>query len=134
VIATQEITTSVRVPNGSTVVLGGWIKEEKTQDREGIPYIGEIPVLGSLLGGRTQNKIDKSELVVMIQPIVVDSNHDMMKASAYEADRTPLGRDGMEMTAPIAEQHRPPAVWTPTPLPPEKKKKFRWPWSNDQFD
>lgn len=134
VIATQEITTSVRVPNGSTVVLGGLIKEEKTQDREGIPYIGEIPVLGSLLGGRTQNKIDKSELVVMIQPIVVDSNHDMMKASAYEADRTPLGRDGMEMTAPIAEQHRPPAVWTPTPLPPEKKKKFRWPWSNDQFD
>ncbi|MBU6182411.1 MAG: hypothetical protein KGR46_06340 [Verrucomicrobia bacterium] len=133
-ISTQEITTSVRVPNGSTVVLGGLIKENKTQDREGIPYLVDIPVVGSLLGGRTQMKIDKSELVVMIQPTVVDSNHDMMKASAYEADRSPLGRDGQEMTAPIAEQARPPAVWTPTPLPPEKKKKFRWPWSNDQFD
>jgi type II secretory pathway component GspD/PulD (secretin) len=133
-IATQEITTSVRVPNGATVVLGGLIKEEKTTDREGIPYLVDIPVLGSLLGGRTQNKIDKSELVVMIQPIVADTNRDMLKASAYEADRSPLGRDGMEMTAPIAEQHRPPAVWTPTPLPPEKKNKIRWPWSNDQYD
>jgi hypothetical protein len=38
------------------------------------------------------------------------------------------------MTAPLAEQHNPPAVWTPTPLPPEKKKKFRWPWSNDQYN
>jgi type II secretion system protein D len=133
-IATQEITTSVRVPNGSTIVLGGLIKEDKELGREGMPYISEIPVLGSLLGGRTQNKIEKRELIVMIQPIVSDSNEDMMKASAYEADRSPLGRDGQEMTAPIAEQHRPPAVWTPTPLPPETKKKFRWPWSNDQFD
>ena len=54
--------------------------------------------------------------------------------SAYEADRSPLGRDGMEMTAPIAEQAHPPAVWKPTPLPPEPKKKFKWPWTNDQYD
>jgi type II secretory pathway component GspD/PulD (secretin) len=76
----------------------------------------------------------KRELIVMIQPIVVDSNHELTKASAYEADRSPLGRDGQEMTAPIAEQHHPPAVWKPTPLPPEKKKKFRWPWTNEQYD
>jgi len=133
-ISTQEITTSVRIPNGSTVVLGGLIKERKEAAKEGIPYIVDIPVIGSLFGGRTKNDVEKSELVVMIQPIVADTNHDMMKASAYEADRSPLGRDGMEMTAPIAEQHRPPAVWTPTPLPPEKKNKIRWPWSNDQYD
>lgn len=59
----------------------------------------------------------------MIQPVVVDSNGDMMKGSAYEADRTPLGRDGQEMTAPIAEQVRPSAPWKPTPLPPVKEKK-----------
>jgi hypothetical protein len=57
----------------------------------------------------------------------------MMKASAYEADRSPLGIDGQEMTAPIAEQIHPPAVWKPTPLPPKKKKSW-WPWTNDQYD
>jgi type II secretory pathway component GspD/PulD (secretin) len=134
IIATQEITTSVRVPNGATIVLGGLISEDKERGVEGMPYISDIPVVGSLLGGRTQSKVRKNELIVMIQPFVVDSNHDMMKASAYEGDRSPLGRDGQAMTAPIAEQKTPPAVWTPTPLPPEKKKKFRWPWTNDQYN
>jgi type II secretory pathway component GspD/PulD (secretin) len=134
IISTQEITTSVRVPNGATIVLGGLISEDKERGVEGMPYISEIPVIGSLLGGRTQSKVRKNELIVMIQPFVVDSNHEMMKASAYEGDRSPLGRDGQAMTAPIAEQKTPPAVWTPTPLPPEKKKKFRWPWTNDQYN
>jgi type II secretion system protein D len=133
-IATQEITTSVRVPNGSTIVLGGLIKEEKDRGTDGIPYISEIPVVGSLLGGRSKTKITKNELIVMIQPIVVDSNEDMMRASAYEGDRTPLGSDGREMTAPIAEQTRPVALWTPTPQEPKKPKKKWWPWSNDQYD
>jgi general secretion pathway protein D len=134
IISTQEITTSVRVPNGATIVLGGLISEDKERGVEGMPYISEIPVIGSLLGGRTQSKIRKNELIVMIQPFVVDSNDEMMKASSYEGDRSPLGRDGQAMTAPIAEQKNPPAVWTPTPLPPEKKKKFRWPWTNDQYN
>jgi type II secretory pathway component GspD/PulD (secretin) len=134
IISTQEITTSVRVPNGNTIVLGGLITEDKELGREGMPYISEIPVLGTLLGGRTQRKNQKRELIVMIQPVVVDSNEDLTKASAYEADRSPLGRDGMEMTAPIAEQAHPPAVWKPTPLPPEPEKKFKWPWTNDQYD
>jgi type II secretion system protein D len=134
IIATQEITTSVRVPNGATIVLGGLISEDKERGVEGMPYISDIPVVGSLLGGRTQSKVRKNELIVMIQPFVVDSNHELMKASAYEGDRSPLGRDGQAMTAPIAEQKTPPAVWTPTPLPPEKKKKFRWPWTNDQYN
>lgn len=134
IISTQEITTSVRVPNGNTIVLGGLISEDKELGREGMPYISEIPVIGTLLGGRTQRKNEKRELIVMIQPVVVDSNHDLTKSSAYEADRSPLGRDGMEMTAPLAEQAHPPAVWKPTPLPPEPKKKFKWPWTNDQYD
>ena len=70
----------------------------------------------------------------MIQPFVVDSNEELSKASAYEADRSPLGRDGHEMTAPVAEQAHPPAVWKATPIPTPQKKKFRWPWTNDQYN
>lgn len=130
VISTQEITTSVRVPNGATIVLGGLISEDKENGKEGIPYISEIPILGSLLGGRTQNKISKRELIVMIQPVVVDSNEEMMKASAYEGDRSPLGVDGQAMTAPLAEQAGPPTVFRPE----KEKKKFRWPWSKPEYD
>lgn len=117
IINTQEITTSVRVPNGATIVLGGLITETKKRDQAGIPYLSRIPVVGSLLGGRTNNSVDKNELIVMIQPVVVDSNPEMMKASAYEGDRTRLGQDAQQMTAPLAEQAREPGPWKPKPKP-----------------
>ena len=127
VIATQKIRTNVRTPTGSTIVLGGLITEDKTNDQEGIPYISRIPVLGSLLGGRTNKIVNKNELIVMIQPVVVDSPPGQMKASAYEGDRTALGRDAQQMAAPIAEQARPPSPWKPTPSPtPKPKKKPFW--------
>ena len=123
IINTQEITTSVRVPNGSTIVLGGLISETKQKDQSGIPYLSKIPVIGSLLGGRTSNTVEKNELVVMIQPVVVDSNPEMMKSSAYEGDRTPLGQDAQQMTAPLAEQAHEPAPWKPKPTPTPKPRK-----------
>jgi general secretion pathway protein D len=131
VIGTQEITTSVRVPNGATIVLGGLITEDKQRDTSGIPYISEIPVLGTLLGGRTASNNIRQELIVMIQPFVVDSNPEMLRASAYESDKSELGRDAQEITAPIAEPVNPLPAWEPPPpVEEEKKKKWRWPWSN----
>jgi type II secretory pathway component GspD/PulD (secretin) len=131
-ISTQEIKTSVRVPNGSTIVLGGLITEDKENNQEGIPYLSRVPVIGSLLGGRTNNIKKKNELIVMIQPVVVDSNPEMLKASAYEGERSPLGRDAQEMTAPLAEQARPAAPWKPVPTPtPKPKKKPFWSRNND---
>ena len=127
IIATQKIRTNVRVPNGSTIVLGGLITEDKTNDQEGIPYISRIPVLGSLLGGRTNKTTSKNELIVMIQPVVVDSSPELMKSSAYEGERSPLGRDAQAMAAPLAEQAHPPAAWKPDPSPtPKPKKKPFW--------
>lgn len=130
-IATQEITTSVRVPNGSTIVLGGLITEDKDENLEGVPYISRIPIVGPLLGGRKNNRNERRELIVMIQPMVVDSNEQMHKASASETDRSRLGQDAAAMTAPLAEQARPPAPWKPTPTPTPKPKKSWWFGSNE---
>jgi type II secretory pathway component GspD/PulD (secretin) len=73
-ILTQELTTTVRVPNGSTIVLGGLITDDKTVDEQGIPFLNRIPIVGALAGGRSNKVRKRSELVIMIQPIVVDSN------------------------------------------------------------
>lgn len=114
-IETQELTTTVRVPNGSTIVLGGLITDDKTSDDAGIPYIDRIPVIGPLFGGHTAKGRKRSELVVMIQPIVVDSNESMQKASAEEGGTSELGTQAQN----LKEKLRP----TPTPIP--KKKKFQ---------
>ena len=113
-INTQELTTTVRIPNGSTIVLGGLISDDKQTDNSGIPYIGRIPILGPLLGGRSNKQRTRNELVVMIQPIVVDSNEAMRNASAEEGAESELGKRAQT----IKDRLEP----TPTPTP--KKKGF----------
>jgi len=113
-IDTQELTTTVRVPNGSTIVLGGLITDDKTVDNAGIPYINRIPILGALLGGQNTKSRKRSELVVMIQPIVVDSNAAMYKANDAEGAASELGKKATEFQSHLQ----------PSPTPTPKKKKF----------
>ena len=113
-IDTQELTTTVRVPNGSTIVLGGLISDQKTTNNSGIPYISRIPVIGPLLGGQSVNQRQRTELVVMIQPIVVDSNETMQKASDAEGGISDLGKKAMVLREKL----------TPSPSPTPRKKKF----------
>lgn len=114
-IDTQELTTTVRVPNGSTIVLGGLITEEKAGDETGVPYISRIPVIGPLLGGHDAKIRKRKELVVMIQPVVVDSNEKMEEASSLEGGDSDLGMKSRTFREKLQ----------PTPSPTPKKKGFR---------
>jgi len=124
-IATQEITTSVRVPSGSTIVLGGLITDDVDENTDGVPYLNRIPIVGPFLGGSKSKSTEKRELLVMIQPVVVDSNFTEAKASAAEWMRTKLGTEVNELAAKPAEFFRA-AAPTPTPTP---RKKSWLPWS-----
>lgn len=115
VINTQELTTTVRVPNGSTIVLGGLITEEKTSADEGVPYLSRIPVVGPMLGGHNAKNKIRRELVVMIQPIVVDSNEKMEEASALEGGNSDLGTKGANFRQKLQ----------PTPTPTPKKQWYQ---------
>lgn len=69
-ILQREITTSVAVQSGETIVLGGLIREDEEISSSGIPFLKDIPVMGALFSSkRTANK--KTELVVMITPSAV---------------------------------------------------------------
>lgn len=74
-IQKREIETSVVVQSGETLVLGGLIKEDNNYSRSGVPLLHELPVLGPIFGSTTRNK-DKSELVVLITPRVINTRQD----------------------------------------------------------
>jgi type IV pilus assembly protein PilQ len=73
---TQEITTNVIVPDGSTVVLGGLFKETTKLNRSQVPVLGDIPILGLAFQGH-DDSTDRAEIIFMIKPTVV---HDKMLA------------------------------------------------------
>lgn len=74
-ISTREITSSVAVQSGETVILGGLIKDTDTFNKGGIPFLHNLPLVGPLFGSTTKDKV-KTELVVLITPRVVNTRQD----------------------------------------------------------
>ena len=74
-ISKRSITTSVAVQSGQTVVLGGLIREQKTESRSGIPGLYNMPIIGPLFGTTVDEQV-RTELVVLITPRAVQNSVD----------------------------------------------------------
>ncbi len=74
-IIQRQIKSTVAVKDGDTLVLGGLIKDNRNKNRTGIPFLYNLPVIGHLFGTTTEN-VNRTELVVLITPRVVQSRHD----------------------------------------------------------
>ncbi|MCA9312157.1 MAG: hypothetical protein KDA21_13170, partial [Phycisphaerales bacterium] len=68
---TQEITTNVIVPDGSTVVLGGLFRESTTLGRKQVPILGDIPLLGTAFRGH-EDTTDRVEIIFMVKPTIMN--------------------------------------------------------------
>ncbi len=71
-ISERKISTIVAVPDDQTVALGGLIQSTTTASNGGIPLLDRIPGLGVLFSNR-DNSVDRTELMVLITPHVVQS-------------------------------------------------------------
>lgn len=70
-ITEKSITTNVVIANNSTIVLGGLVNRQDSENIQKIPLLGDIPVLGFLFTSKAF-KEGKSELVFFITPEIVD--------------------------------------------------------------
>lgn len=75
-LSQQTLNTTVMVKNQSTVLLGGLIRESKNKSRSGLPFLSRIPVLGAIVGSQSRS-ITRRELLIFIQPRIVDGMHDL---------------------------------------------------------
>jgi type II secretion system protein D len=79
-IISRELLTTVTVPNNQTVVLGGLITEESSDDVTGIPILSSIPGLGKLFS-TTSTKKSRNELMIFIQPQIIRDPRSMEAAN-----------------------------------------------------
>jgi general secretion pathway protein D len=66
----RELTTSVLVPDGGMLVLGGLASEEAIQNVQGVPGISRIPLLGNLFKSRRATK-NKRNLMIFLRPVIL---------------------------------------------------------------
>ncbi|HWW03410.1 MAG TPA: secretin N-terminal domain-containing protein [Candidatus Acidoferrum sp.] len=66
----RQMETSVMIPSGDTLVMGGLISDETDQANVKVPLLGDIPGLGLLFRYDTKNR-SKSNLIVFLTPTIV---------------------------------------------------------------
>ncbi len=71
----RESDSIVRARSGQIVVIGGLMQDETRKNRASIPGVGDIPVVGELFGDR-KDSTRKSELVILLRPIVVENGQE----------------------------------------------------------
>jgi general secretion pathway protein D len=66
----NEITTSVLIKDGGTLVLGGLIQDSVTNSEESVPLLGSIPIIGELFRTRNTEKT-KTNFLIFLQPHIL---------------------------------------------------------------
>ncbi len=69
-ISTNEATTTLLVNNNDTIVIGGVLKAFEREEKDGIPWLMHIPILGRLFRVDTTEKT-KQELLIFLTPTIV---------------------------------------------------------------
>jgi MSHA biogenesis protein MshL len=66
----RETDTIVRVGNGNIVAIGGLMTEASDRTDSGMPWLGDVPVLGAAFKNTNRRRL-KSELVILLKPTVI---------------------------------------------------------------
>jgi general secretion pathway protein D len=78
----QTFRTRVAVQDGQTVGMAGLITDNALEGNSGLPFLKDIPILGTLLSSQNNTRM-RTELLVLITPHVI---HDQRDARALTED------------------------------------------------
>jgi len=70
IVTEQYLSTTVRVGDGETIVLGGLIRKNESSTSKQTPLLSRIPILGPLFRSKNQSK-DNEELLVFVTPRII---------------------------------------------------------------
>jgi general secretion pathway protein D len=115
----RNVSSRVAVRSGESVVLGGLIRDNKSNGSLGLPVLSSLPVVGGLFG-RSSTNSSRTELLVMITPKVLRNEQELrdvtlemrrrMKGLKYFDDlpspRPPVAQPALE-ASPATEMELP---------------------------
>lgn len=89
-ISKRQASTSVELPSGTTLAIGGLLQESSSQNIQQFPVLGDIPILGALFRSRDY-QTNQTELVILVTPYLVAPSP--ANAIPVPTDRTTLAGD-----------------------------------------
>jgi general secretion pathway protein D len=86
---TREVNTSVMIPSGNTLVMGGLIQDNVHQQDTKVPLLGDIPGLGYLFRSESKTRT-KSNLIIFLTPTIVEDEDFQPTKSNFLKTRVPI--------------------------------------------
>jgi general secretion pathway protein D len=74
--AKREAETVVSMNSGSTIVIGGLIRDDKITVESKVPFVGDIPLIGGLFRYE-EDQLQKTNLLIFITPHIISDQEDM---------------------------------------------------------
>jgi general secretion pathway protein D len=78
IIRTREMDSVLRIENGNIAVMGGLMEDSINNKDDNVPGISNIPLFGNLFKNTTKTRT-KTELIIFLRPIVINSAADYKK-------------------------------------------------------
>ena len=73
IVDKSEVETTVRVKDGVTIVIGGLIKNENSNQESKVPLLGDVPILGHAFKNSGRSK-EQTELVIFLTPRIISGD------------------------------------------------------------
>ncbi|MCM8796833.1 MAG: secretin and TonB N-terminal domain-containing protein [Candidatus Omnitrophica bacterium] len=102
VIDVREAQTQVLIKDGETIVIGGLLKDVKSKQSVGVPFLSKIPILGNFFKRET-NDIQKVDLLIFITARIVNEG----EFSEEEAAKLEKGIDPYHVYPTIKKKNLP---------------------------
>jgi len=98
----RSMRTVVMAKSGETIAVGGFITTEDQQTKTKVPWLGDIPLLGSFFRHSATDRVDK-ELLIFITPRIINPTEkvDIWMSDVAAAEK---GEGSHEQTAPAAAE------------------------------
>ncbi len=83
-LSVEEASTSVMVKDGETLVIAGLVKDQVTETKKKVPFLGDIPFLGKLFQ-KNGSSVTKTDLLIFITPHIITPEYETKVAVSSQA-------------------------------------------------
>lgn len=84
-VTTSEAETTVLVKDNTTIIIGGLMKDTLVNNKQKVPFLGDLPLVGKLFSTTGKSK-EKTELVVFLTPHIIEGDTTAEETKKYIAD------------------------------------------------
>ena len=92
----SNIETTVTVPDGSTIILGGLIKLNQSKGGSKIPILGDLPIVGGLFRSASNSDIQRNLYVFVKAEIIRPADTDLAQGDSHLQQISDRNREAFE--------------------------------------